>query len=117
VPGITGIGGIGPALAPNDVAAIPGGGEFSVGGVDTSLGGGTGDVGGSFGAYLVDKVSALEGLQQNASTQSQALATGQAEDVSAVVMQVEQAALAMQLAVQVRNKAVEAYQEILHLQI
>ena len=49
--------------------------------------------------------------------QSQALATGQATDVSAVVTAVEQAALAMQLAVQVRNKAVDAYQEIIRMQI
>ena len=44
--------------------------------------------------------------------QAQALATGQADDPTAVVMAVERAQLSMQLAGQIRNKAVEAAQEI-----
>jgi flagellar hook-basal body complex protein FliE len=71
----------------------------------------------SFGSVLLDQLDNLNGLQQTAATQSQALATGQADDPSAVVMQVEQAALAMQLAVQVRNKAVDAYQELFRMSI
>ncbi|MDX6547603.1 MAG: flagellar hook-basal body complex protein FliE [Gaiellales bacterium] len=71
----------------------------------------------SFGGILSDKVGALNDLQNKAADQSQALATGQATDVASVVTTVEQAALAMQLAVQVRNKAVEAYQELMRMQV
>ena len=71
----------------------------------------------SFGDMLSQQLVNLNNLQLNAQDQSTALATGQATDVSSVVTAVEQAALAMQLAVQVRNKAVDAYQEIMRMQI
>jgi flagellar hook-basal body complex protein FliE len=71
----------------------------------------------SFSDLLMQQVSHLNDLQLTAQDQSQALATGQASDVSAVVTAVEQASLAMQLAVQVRNKATDAYQEIMRMQI
>ena len=48
---------------------------------------------------------------------SQALATGQATDPTSVVMAVERAQLAMQLAAQIRTKAVEAAQDIFHTQV
>ena len=63
---------------------------------------------------------ALEGLmkqQQSADAQSQALALGKTTDIAGVAMAVERANLAMQLAVQVRNKAVDAYHEIFRMQI
>ena len=48
---------------------------------------------------------------------SQALATGQASDPTSVVMAVERAQLAMQLASQIRTKAVEAAQDIFNTQV
>ena len=39
------------------------------------------------------------------------------QDISSVVMEVERASLALQLAAQVRNKAVDAYQEIFRMQV
>ena len=66
---------------------------------------------------LTDQVGSLNDLQNQAADQSQALATGKATDVAAVVSTVEQAALSMQLAVQVRNKVVDAYQELMRMQV
>ena len=48
---------------------------------------------------------------------AQTLVDGTASDPSAVVMQVERAQLAMQLASQIRTKAVEAYQTIFQTQV
>ena len=48
---------------------------------------------------------------------AQALATGQAADPTAVVMAVERAQLAMQIASQIRTKAVEAAQTIFQTQV
>jgi flagellar hook-basal body complex protein FliE len=73
--------------------------------------------GGSFGSALVEQLGKLGELEQDAATQSQALASGQAEDVTSVVMAVERASLALQLATQVRNKAVDAYHEIFRMQV
>jgi flagellar hook-basal body complex protein FliE len=89
--------------------------EFKIDGISAGTPAAAGDS--SFGGILSDKVGALNDLQNQAADQSQALATGQATDVASVVTTVEQAALAMQLAVQVRNKAVDAYQELMRMQV
>ena len=79
----------------------------------------TGDAGSGsdFGSMLGDSISALAKTQNDAAAQAQALATGQADDPTAVVMSVERAQLSMQLAGQIRNKAVEAAQEIFRTQV
>ena len=71
----------------------------------------------NFGGMLADSIDNLQGLQTEAATQSQALATGQAEDVSSVVMAVERAQLSMQLAANLRDKGVESFQEIFRTQV
>lgn len=73
--------------------------------------------GGGFGSMLTDAISSLNDSQNTAASDSVALATGQASDVTSVVTDVEKANLEMQLAVQVRNKAVDAYEEIMRMQI
>ena len=78
----------------------------------------SGDAAGSdFGSMLGDSISALARTQNDAASQAQALATGQADDPTAVVMAVERAQLSMQLAAQVRTKLVEAAQDIFHTQV
>jgi flagellar hook-basal body complex protein FliE len=92
------------------------GSEFQVGSVDPAATGAS-SAAGSFGGMLTQQLSNLNDLQNTAASQSQALATGQATDVTQVVADVEKAALAMQLATQVRNKAVDAYNELFRIQI
>ncbi|GBD45954.1 flagellar hook-basal body complex protein FliE [Thermoleophilum album] len=70
-----------------------------------------------FGDLLGRALSALDQTQQNASDAARALATGEADDPTAVVLAVERAQLAMQLANQIRTKAVEAYQEVFRTQV
>jgi flagellar hook-basal body complex protein FliE len=70
-----------------------------------------------FGAVLGKSLQALSATQAEASQAAHALAAGQAEDPTAVVMAVERAQLAMQLASQIRTKAVEAAQDIFHTQV
>jgi flagellar hook-basal body complex protein FliE len=73
--------------------------------------------GAGFGDMLAGQIDNLQSLQTEAASQSQALATGQAADVSDVVMAVERAQLSMQLAASVRDKSVEAFQEIFRTQV
>ena len=73
--------------------------------------------GGGFGKALAGALDDLTATQNQATDQAQQLATGQAKDISGVVMSVEKASLELQLAVQLRNKGVEAYQEIFRMQV
>jgi len=79
--------------------------------------GGAGGAGGAFGNLLGDAISSLAGTQQDAAVGAQQLAAGTAQDPTAVVMAVERAQLAMQLASQVRNKVVEAATDLFHTQV
>jgi flagellar hook-basal body complex protein FliE len=73
--------------------------------------------GGGFGDMLGGAMESLAKTQNEAAGAAQALATGEATDPTAVVMAVERAQLAMQLASQIRTKAVEAAQDIFHTQV
>jgi flagellar hook-basal body complex protein FliE len=97
------------------------GGDWSVGSVGNEPGtrgaGAASNPAGGFGSMLTDAIGSLEQTQNAAAAQAQALATGQTQDLSSVITAVQEASLSMQLAAQVRNKAVEAYSEIFHTQI
>jgi flagellar hook-basal body complex protein FliE len=87
----------------------------SVGSVDSTPPGTQGTTSGaSFGSMLGQSIQSLQNTQDQAASAANALATGQASDPSSVVMAVERAQLAMQLASQIRTKAVEAAQDIFH---
>jgi flagellar hook-basal body complex protein FliE len=73
--------------------------------------------GGGFGDMLGGAMDSLAKTQTEAAGAAQALATGAATDPTAVVMAVERAQLAMQLASQIRTRAVEAAQDIFHTQV
>jgi flagellar hook-basal body complex protein FliE len=73
--------------------------------------------GAGFGSMLSSSLEALGKTQTEAAGAAQALATGEATDPTSVVMAVERAQLAMQLASQIRTKAVEAAQDIFHTQV
>jgi flagellar hook-basal body complex protein FliE len=70
-----------------------------------------------FGSMLGDAVRSLGESQAQAAEAGRALAAGEATDPAAVVMAVERAQLAMQLAGQLRTKGVEAIQDIFHTQV
>ena len=110
-------------MTPIDPSMVTVGGEWSLGidpglgalerGTESVAGGGAG----SFGSMLTKQISNLEQLQVDAAEQSRALATGQASDPAEVVMAVEKARLAMQLAAQLRTKGVEAITEVMRTQV
>lgn len=69
----------------------------------------------SFLAELARAMSRLEGLAGEADRMARGLVTGQVDDVAQVMIASEKARLAIELAVQLRNKAIEAYQEIMRM--
>jgi flagellar hook-basal body complex protein FliE len=103
------------AIPPIDPSMSISGPEWSVGGVggvDQPAQGGQG-----FGGMLTNAISSLEQTQTDAAKASQSLVNGTATDPTQVVMDVERARLSMQLASQIRTKAVEAYNDIFHTQV
>ncbi len=71
----------------------------------------------AFGEYLQNALGEVNSLQHESDNMSKALAAGQVEDISQVVIAAEKADIALQLTLAVRNKAVDAYQEIMRMQV
>ncbi len=71
----------------------------------------------SFGEYLVDALKKTNELQLESDKMNAALAAGRIEDVSQVVVAAQKAEISMQLALQLRNRATSAYQEIMRMQV
>src|SRR5262245_50587456 len=100
---------------PIDPSFALSGAEWQIGALETPAG--QQPTGGGFGAMIGQSLQALQTTQDQAAQASVDLATGTATDPAAVVMAVERAQLAMQLASQIRNKAVEAAQTIFTTQV
>ena len=71
----------------------------------------------SFGETIKNAVSEISNLQNNADALIERVAVGDPVNVHEVMLAMQKASLAMQMTVQVRNKVVEAYQEIMRMQI
>ena len=97
-----------PTLSPTDT---------STGGVVGTDPASTGTSGQSFGGALSSALDSLSASQANATAQTQALVTGKSTDVASVAMSVEQASVSLELASDVRDKMVSAYQTIFGMQV
>jgi flagellar hook-basal body complex protein FliE len=71
----------------------------------------------SFANLFNNALEEVNNLQQDASNAGIKLAAGKIQDVSEVVIATEKATIALQLTMQVRNKVVEAYQEVMRMQV
>lgn len=71
----------------------------------------------SFGQVFSEALGEVNRLQQNAEQASLNLAAGKVQDVSEVVIAAEKATVALQLTMQVRNKIVDAYKEVMQMQV
>ncbi|MBC7341684.1 MAG: flagellar hook-basal body complex protein FliE [Clostridia bacterium] len=71
----------------------------------------------SFLTALKDAWNQVNYLQEQADQVTQAYLAGQIQDVHQVMIATEEANLALQLTVQIRNKIIEAYQEVSRMQI
>jgi flagellar hook-basal body complex protein FliE len=70
-----------------------------------------------FGSVFGDEVRRLDDTLKKAETQSLLLAAGQAESLHSVMLAAEQARISFQLALQVRNKLLDALQEVQRMQL
>ncbi|HMO55338.1 MAG TPA: flagellar hook-basal body complex protein FliE [Tepidiformaceae bacterium] len=70
-----------------------------------------------FADLLGRAIGELQQISDNADQKVTALATGQDVELHEVMLAIEAESIAISLATQVRNKAVEAYQEVFRMQI
>ena len=70
-----------------------------------------------FGEVLKDSLKQVNNLQHEADKAIQDLATGGPTTLHDTMLTIEKAELSFKLMMQVRNKIVEAYQEVLRMQV
>jgi flagellar hook-basal body complex protein FliE len=71
----------------------------------------------SFGDTLNQALGQVNDLQVQADSMAQNVATGEVDKIHEAMIAMEKASLALELTVQVRNKAIEAYQELMRTQV
>ena len=71
----------------------------------------------TFATLLQEAVDGVNRFQQDAATAVQQYTVGKADTLHDTMIAVEKADISLRLLMQVRNKAVEAYQEIMRMQI
>lgn len=71
----------------------------------------------SFAETLKEAFEKINQMQLDSAELARQFAAGETDDLVRVVTAAEEASVALQLALQVRNKVVEAYQEIMRMQV
>lgn len=71
----------------------------------------------AFGEYLQEALTNVNELQGEAQQARLNLAAGKIQDVAEVTIAAEKASIALQLTMQVRTKIVDAYQEVMRMQV
>ena len=77
----------------------------------------SGTGGGDFGQAFSSAIRATEGASQDAQASVQRFLTGEGEDLHSAVLATTKAEMSFDLFLQVRNKVVSAYQEIMKMQL
>jgi flagellar hook-basal body complex protein FliE len=71
----------------------------------------------SFDKTLKSAIEKVNDLQLKADKAAQDLATGRTDNIAEVMIATEKADIALRLMMQVRNKMIESYQEIMKIQV
>lgn len=73
--------------------------------------------GGGFGSVLADAIGRVDQVQRNSQSSIDKYLSGEDEEVHKVALATQEAALSFDLFLQVRNKIVSAYQEVMRMQM
>jgi len=71
----------------------------------------------SFSSFLKDSIEEVNQAQIQSDIMTEKLALGQDVDLHEVMIASQKANITMQLTLEIRNKAVEAYQEMMRMQV
>lgn len=73
--------------------------------------------GSSFAEFLSGAINNVNTLQKDADAQKEAFAAGKTDNIQDVMISMQKADVAFQMTLQVRNKVLEAYQEIMRMPV
>ena len=71
----------------------------------------------SFVKTISEAVAQVNNMQLESATSGKQLGVGNAQSLHKVVLEAEEASLSMQMVVSLRNKALDAYQEVMRMQV
>jgi flagellar hook-basal body complex protein FliE len=114
--------GVSNSVASGDIAGMLTNGVFTAGSAAVAGSTGTTQVphtadGSSFADLLSSSIGQLQGLQSTADTYAQQAATGDLQDVHDYMIAANEAKLATTAVVTIKNKAVEAFNEIMRMPV
>lgn len=73
--------------------------------------------GAGFGDILKDAISTVNELQKQSDQEIQKMMAGESQDLHTTIIAVQKADLSFQMMMQVRNKIVQAYEQIMGMQV
>ncbi|MDY6880734.1 MAG: flagellar hook-basal body complex protein FliE [Desulfatiglans sp.] len=76
-----------------------------------------GGPGNSFGEILKNSINEVNKFRQEADSAVEALASGDGKDIHQTMIAIEKAEVSFKLMMQVRNKIISAYEEVMRMQI
>ncbi len=71
----------------------------------------------SFSNILSDAIDNMQTTEAEAETANNALLTGESDDIHSALISAQKAEIAVSLAVEVRNRVIEAYNKITEMQV
>ncbi|MED4019602.1 MULTISPECIES: flagellar hook-basal body complex protein FliE [Priestia] len=77
----------------------------------------TGQTAQQFSTFLKDSINELNNTQRASDIATEKLAKGENVELQDVMITAQKASITMQTALEIRNKAVEAYQEMMRMQM
>ena len=72
---------------------------------------------GSFTDVLNDAISNAQDTEQAVQAQNAQVLTGETDDLHTPIVEAQKAELALNLAIQIRNKVVSAYNDVMNMQV
>ena len=75
------------------------------------------DANGSFGSLVTDGLNHLNAQLQTSQADLQHLATGNVDNLHQIMIRMEETRLSFQLMLQVRNRLLESYQDVMRMQV
>jgi flagellar hook-basal body complex protein FliE len=73
--------------------------------------------GAAFQSVLTDAISTVQNFQQNAQSSINSFLSGEGEELHQVAIKTQEAELSFDMFLQVRNKLVSAYQEVMRMPV